>query len=85
MIAGLPVFEPSSNVVFQIQPSTHTPGFKLTQQERSNKHDNHKFGLCFDCDSGLDDRADFICTILPNGGMRLICNACNDYYTNNAY
>jgi len=88
MIGGIPVFEPTTDIVIQIQPSTfqqpskHTPGFKLTEEERSKKHDNHKFGLCRDCDSGLDDRADFICSILPNGGMRLICNACNDYYTN---
>jgi hypothetical protein len=53
----------------------HTPGFKLTEEERSKKHDQHKYGLCCDCDTGLDDRADFIC--VKNG---LMCNACDAYY-----
>ena len=54
----------------------HTPGFKLTEEERAKKHDLHKFGLCCSCDNGLDDRADFIC---DKAG--LMCNACCDYYT----
>jgi hypothetical protein len=54
----------------------HTPGFKLTEDERSKKHDLHKYGLCCSCDNGLDDRADFICDTAG-----LMCNACCDYYT----
>lgn len=54
----------------------HTPGFKLTEEERSKKHDLHKYGLCRSCDNGLDDRADFMCDF---GG--LMCNACCEYYT----
>ena len=54
----------------------HTPGFKLTEEERAKKHDQHKFGLCCDCDAGLDDRADFICDV-----SGLMCNACQAYYT----
>jgi len=54
----------------------HTPGFKLTEEERSKKHDLHQYGLCCSCDNGLDDRADFIC---DKAG--LMCNACCDYYT----
>jgi len=56
-----------------------TPGFKLTEEERAKKSDQHKFGLCCDCDAGLDDRADFICDYQSNGGMRLICSACSDF------
>jgi hypothetical protein len=57
-------------------PEKHTPGFKLTEEERSKKHDLHKYGLCCSCDNGLDDRADFLCDV---GG--LMCNACSEYYT----
>jgi len=28
----------------------------------SSKWDEHKFGLCFECDCGLDDESDFIIT-----------------------
>ena len=85
LVDGVQLFEPTTDIVIQIQPSTfqhppkHTPGFKLTEDERSKKHNMHKFGLCCDCDAGLDDRADFICE--RNG---LMCNACSEYYTNGA-
>jgi hypothetical protein len=92
LIGGVPIFEPTTDIVIQIQPSTfqqttskHTPGFKLTQDERAKKSDQHKFGLCCDCDAGLDDRADFICDNRSNGGFALMCNACNDYYTNGGH
>ncbi len=54
----------------------HTPGFKLTQEERAKKHHQHKYGICCACDSGLDDRADFMCNV-----KGLMCNACSHYYT----
>jgi hypothetical protein len=53
----------------------HTPGFKLTEEERAKKHDLHKYGICCTCDNGLDDRADFMCDV-----KGLMCNACCDYY-----
>ena len=59
----------------------HVPGFKLTADERATKSDEHQFGLCCSCDSGLDDRADFICDHRANGGFALMCHACACYYT----
>jgi hypothetical protein len=64
----------------------HTPGFKLTNEERDIKMDQHKYGLCSTCDAGLDDRADFVCNIQMRDNLAaeffgLMCNACHDYYT----
>jgi len=59
---------------------THEPGFKLTNEERMKKFDEHKYGLCVTCDAGLDDRADFTCDPRVLGGFVLMCNACGDYY-----
>jgi hypothetical protein len=57
----------------------HTPGVKLSFEERKQKSVQHKFGLCFDCDAGLDDRADFI--VGKNATYtRLLCNDCSAYY-----
>ena len=58
----------------------HVPGFKLTQEERDIKSDEHKYGLCCSCDAGLDDRADFVCHSKKDGELSLMCNACDDYY-----
>ena len=58
----------------------HTPGIKLTQDQRDVKSDQHKFGLCCDCDAGLDDRADFIIGKHATH-TRLLCNDCSAYYT----
>jgi hypothetical protein len=57
----------------------HTPGIKLTQDQRDAKNDQHKFGLCCDCDAGLDDRADFV--LRKHFITRLLCNDCSEYYT----
>jgi hypothetical protein len=57
----------------------HTPGIKLTHEERCVKNDQHKFGLCCDCDAGLDDRADFV--LRKHFFTRLLCNDCSAYYT----
>lgn len=58
----------------------HTPGFKLTHEERDSKSDQHQYGLCCSCDAGLDDRADFVCDPRGKGGFALMCNACDEYY-----
>lgn len=63
----------NSNLLFK----RHIPGFILTEEERDKKSAKHKFGICIDCDNGLDDRADWI--IVEKKG--LLCNACNAYYT----
>lgn len=64
----------------------HTPGFKLTKEQRDIKSDEHKYGLCSTCDSGLDDRADFVCDFQMHNNLAadffgLMCNACHEYYT----
>jgi hypothetical protein len=60
-------------------PVKHLPGVKLSIEERNRKSDQHQFGLCCDCDAGLDDRADFI---IGNHATytRLLCNDCSAYY-----
>lgn len=55
----------------------HTPGFKITEEERAEEHKKHKFGICGSCDNPLDDRADWV----SDPGVGLMCNACNAYYT----
>jgi hypothetical protein len=43
----------------------------------SSKWDEHKFGLCFKCDCGLDDESDFILTSNANGDDTvLMCYTC---------
>ena len=68
-----------------IATKTHEPGFKLTQEERMTKFDEHQFGLCVTCDAGLDDRADFTCDPRFPRGFALMCNACFEYYNKNGY
>ena len=65
--------------------NTHEPGFKLTQEERMTKVDEHQFGLCVACDAGLDDRADFAPDPRFPRGFALMCNACVDYYNKAGY
>ena len=43
----------------------------------SSKWDEHKFGLCFKCDCGLDDESDFVLTGNANGDDTvLMCYTC---------
>jgi len=58
---------------------THVPGYKLPVEERMEKFDKHKFGLCVSCDAGLDDRADFTRDPVTNT-PGLMCNDCVAYY-----
>lgn len=87
--AAAQFFEPACDVVIQIRPDKtqpkHIPGFKLTEEQRTKKHDLHKFGLCCSCDAGLDDRADFVCDPRSPGGFALMCNDCFEYYNKNGY
>jgi hypothetical protein len=64
---------------------THVPGFKLTHDERMEKFDQHKYGICVTCDTGLDDRADFMIDPRTPRGFALMCNECHDYYNKNGY
>ena len=63
----------NSNLMFR----RHTPGLKLTEEERAEEHKKHKFGLCGSCDNGLDDDADWI----VDKEVGFMCNACVAYYT----
>jgi hypothetical protein len=58
----------------------HVPFMNLTKAERYKKSDRFKFGLCSDCDAGLDDESDFVCVPRPRGAFIMTCNACHDYY-----
>ena len=53
----------------------HTPGVKLTQDQRDAKREQHKFGLCHKCDAGIDDRADFIICKYATY-VRIVCGSC---------
>lgn len=68
-----------------VKMKAHIPGFKLTHEERMKKCDQHKYGICVTCDTGLDDRADFTCDPRMPGGFALMCHACSDYYNKNGY
>jgi hypothetical protein len=37
----------------------------------------HKFGLCDDCDYGLDDESDFVVHERMNGESVFLCNECS--------
>ncbi len=64
---------------------THVPFMNLTKEERKKKSANFKFGLCCDCDYGLDDKSEFVCQPRRNGSATIYtntCNACYNYYMN---
>ena len=62
--------------------SKHTPGIKLTDEERAKKGVNHKYGLCCSCDTGFDCCTEFIHYNHPSGVYALsMCVACNRYYS----
>jgi hypothetical protein len=44
---------------------------------RTAEWDKHKFGLCDDCDYGLDDESDFVVHERMNGESVLLCNDCS--------
>ena len=64
---------------------THKPGLKLTQDERTKKFDEHDYGLCVSCDTGLNHQSDFTCDPRLPGGFALMCTACFEYYNKNGY
>jgi len=53
----------------------------LTKEQRADKSEQFKFGLCSDCDAGLGDESDFVCEpSRPTGAFVMRCNACYDHY-----
>ena len=57
----------------------HKPTIKLTRIERDEKSCQHEFGICNTCDAGLDNRDDFVITVVADG-LNVRCNACEGYY-----
>ena len=64
---------------------THVPFMNLTKEERDKKSKLFNFGLCSDCDAGLDDESEFVCKPRPNAAPLMTCNACSAYYLNLAF
>ena len=49
-------------------------------EEEEKESDKHRFGLCWSCKKGLDDRADFVCDDRENGGFFFMCTDCYEGY-----
>ena len=71
-----PMFEPEFP---ENDECTHVPHMNLTKEQRAEKSKNFKFGLCCECDYGLQDELEFVCRIGANGGAKM-CNACHNYH-----
>ena len=56
-----------------------TPTIQLTLIERDEKSCQHEFGICDTCDAGLDNRDDFVVTVVADE-IKVRCNACEIYY-----
>ena len=55
------------------------PVIKLTELERVIKSSEHEFGICDTCDTGLDNREDFVCSVVEYV-LHVRCNNCHYYY-----
>jgi hypothetical protein len=71
-----PMFEPEYP---EYEECTHVPFMNLTKEQRAEKSKNFKFGLCCDCDAGLDDKSEFVRQTRLNGDVKM-CNACHNYH-----
>jgi len=63
----------------EYEECTHVPFMNLTKEQRAEKSKNFKFGLCCDCDAGLDDKSEFVRETRVSGDVKM-CNACNNYH-----
>ncbi len=75
-----PMFEPE---FLENDECTHVPHMNLTKEQRAEKSKNFKFGLCCDCDYGLQDEFEFVCQSRRNGCATIytkMCNACHNYH-----
>jgi hypothetical protein len=75
-----PMFEPEFP---ENDECTHVPHMNLTKEQRAEKSKNFKFGLCCDCDYGLQDELEFVCQSRRNGCATIyakMCNACYNYH-----
>jgi hypothetical protein len=74
-----PILEPEFEFPDNDDECTHVPHMNLTKEQRAEKSKNFKFGLCCDCDYGLQDEIEFVCRSGANGGAKM-CNACHNYH-----
>ena len=74
-----PMFEPEYPEYEEYEECTHVPFMNLTKEQRTEKSKNFKFGLCCDCDAGLDDKSEFVRQTRLNGDVKM-CNACHNYH-----
>ena len=63
----------------EYEECTHVPFMNLTKEQRAEKSKNFKFGLCCDCDAGLDDKSEFVRETRLSGDVKM-CNACHNYH-----
>lgn len=60
--------------------TTHyQPVIRLTQREREEKCLEHEYGICDSCDTGLDDPADFVSSVVAYE-LHVRCLSCYHYY-----
>ena len=59
--------------------TTHQPVITLTEQEREEIYLQHEYGICSSCDTGLDDPADFVSSVVADD-LIVRCTACYHYY-----
>jgi hypothetical protein len=72
-----PVFEPEHPDLEDER--LNIPFMNLTNEQRAEKSKNFKFGLCCDCDYGLQDEIEFVYRSGANGCAKM-CNACHYYH-----
>jgi hypothetical protein len=75
-----PMFEPEFP---ENDECTHDPHMNLTKEQRAEKSKNFNFGLCCECDYGLQDELEFVCQSQRNGCATIyakMCNACHNYH-----
>ena len=62
-------------------PVQHVPFLvNLTEEERDKKSKQFKYGLCSDCDAGLNNESDFVCQPRSKGAVAMMCNTCHQFY-----
>lgn len=76
-----------NDTVQQSQAHTRVPFMNLTKEQRDAKSAEFKFGLCSNCDAGLDDKSEFVCEPRggPTGSFVITCNACYAYHQQVAF
>jgi hypothetical protein len=53
-----------------------TAATQQQQQDDDDEYSKHKFGLCYECGYGLDDRSDFVLHTMSEGDTIFLCVEC---------